>query len=57
MYVDDQLIHTVANSNALPFNQEFFLILNVAMGGSFAGSVDPAFTSSTMEVDYIRIYK
>ena len=57
IYVDDQLIHSVANSNALPFNQEFFLILNVAMGGGFGGSVDPAFTSSTMEVDYIRIYK
>jgi beta-glucanase (GH16 family) len=57
IYVDDQLIHTVANSNSLPFNQEFFLILNVAMGGGFGGSVDPAFTSSTMEVDYIRIYK
>ncbi|MFM6954263.1 MAG: family 16 glycosylhydrolase [Sphingobacteriaceae bacterium] len=57
IYVDDQLVHTVANSNSLPFNQEFFLILNVAMGGTFGGAVDPAFTSSIMEVDYIRIYK
>lgn len=57
IYVDNQLIHTVANSNNLPFNQEFFLILNVAMGGTFGGAVDPAFSSSTMEVDYIRIYK
>jgi hypothetical protein len=40
-----------------PKREEFFLILNVAMGGTFGGSVDPAFTSSTMEVDYIRIYK
>jgi beta-glucanase (GH16 family) len=54
--VDDQLIHTVANSAALPFNQEFFFILNVAMGGNFGGAVDPAFTNATMEIDYIRVY-
>jgi beta-glucanase (GH16 family) len=57
IYVDDLLYHSVANNNSLPFNSDFFLILNVAMGGTFGGSVDPAFTSSTMEVDYIRIYK
>jgi PKD repeat protein len=54
--VDDQLIHTVANSAALPFNQEFFFILNVAMGGNFGGAVDPAFTNATMEIDYIKVY-
>jgi beta-glucanase (GH16 family) len=54
--VDDQLIHMVPNSAALPFNQEFFFILNVAMGGNFGGPVDPAFTSAAMEIDYIRVY-
>ena len=49
--------HTVANSSALPFNLNFFFILNVAMGGDFTGSVDPNFTSATMQVDYIRVYK
>ena len=57
IYVDDMLLHTVANSGSIPFNHDFFLILNVAMGGGFAGSVDPAFTSATMEVDYVRVYK
>ena len=57
IYVDDQLYHTVANSAAIPFNHNFFFILNVAMGGNFAGSVDPLFSNSTMEVDYIRVYK
>jgi beta-glucanase (GH16 family) len=57
IYVDDVLYHTVANSNAIPFNHDFFFILNVAMGGDFGGTVDPAFTSATMEVDYIRVYK
>lgn len=57
LYVDDVLFHTVANSNAVPFNQDFFLLLNVAMGGTFGGSVDPTVTNATMEVDYIRVYK
>ncbi|MBZ5858543.1 glycoside hydrolase family 16 protein [Flavihumibacter profundi] len=56
IYVDGQLIHTVTNSAGIPFNKNFFCILNVAMGGGFAGAVDPAFTSAAMEVDYIRVY-
>jgi beta-glucanase (GH16 family) len=57
IYVDNQLYHTVTNSGSIPFNHNFFLIMNVAMGGTFGGTVDPAFTNSTMEVDYIRVYK
>jgi beta-glucanase (GH16 family) len=55
--VDNQIFHTVQNSSLIPFNHDFFLILNVAMGGTFAGPVDPAFTNASMEVDYIRVYK
>jgi beta-glucanase (GH16 family) len=57
IYVDDQLVHSVNNSNAIPFNHNFFFILNLAMGGNFAGPVDPAVTGGIMEVDYIRVYK
>jgi beta-glucanase (GH16 family) len=57
IYVDDQLYHTVANSASIPFNHDFFFILNIAMGGGFGGTVDPAFTNATMEIDYIRVYK
>lgn len=56
-YVDDALFYTFANNNTMPFNQNFFLLLNCAMGGNFGGTVDPAFTSSVMEVDYVRIYQ
>lgn len=55
--VDGQVYHTLANSAAVPFNKNFFFILNVAMGGNFAGAVDPNFTSASMEVDYIRVYQ
>jgi beta-glucanase (GH16 family) len=55
--VDDQLVHSVANSTSIPFNHDFFLLLNVALGGTFGGVVDPAFTNAALEVDYIRVYK
>lgn len=56
-FVDNQLFHTVANNTSLPFNQNFFIILNVAMGGTFGGSVSPTFTQAAMEVDYVRVYQ
>ncbi|MEO7310963.1 MAG: family 16 glycosylhydrolase [Chitinophagaceae bacterium] len=56
-YVDDVLFFTFANTPATPFNQNFFIILNLAIGGDFGGPVDPAFTGGTMEVDYIRVYQ
>lgn len=56
-YVDDTLYHTFNNSAATPFNANFFIIFNVAMGGGFGGPVDPAFVQSTMEVDYVRVYQ
>jgi beta-glucanase (GH16 family) len=56
-YVDGVQFHSFNNSAAVPFNHDFFLILNVAMGGTFGGPVDPAFTQSTMEVDYVKVYR
>lgn len=56
-YVDTQLFYTFANNASLPFNQNFFVILNMAMGGNFGGAIDPAFTSASMEIDYVRVYQ
>jgi len=55
--VDGNEIHTFSNSNNVPFNHDFFIILNVAMGGSFGGAIDENFTESTMEIDYIKVYQ
>jgi beta-glucanase (GH16 family) len=55
--VDDVVYYTLPNTSALPFNQGFFIILNVAMGGNFGGTIDPAFTSDQMEIDYVRVYR
>lgn len=57
IYVDNQVFYTFNNSSSTPFNQNFFFIFNVAMGGNFGGTVDPNFTNSTMEVDYVRVYQ
>lgn len=56
-FVDGERIHFVTNNANLPFNKDFFLIMNVAMGGNFGGAIDPNFVESTMEVDYIRVYQ
>jgi beta-glucanase (GH16 family) len=55
--VDDVVCYTFTNTSNLPFNQNFFVILNLAMGGNFGGTVDPAFNNALMEVDYVRVYQ
>lgn len=57
MYVDDKLYHSLPNTPATVYNKDFFLIMNVAMGGGLGGPVETGFTQSTMEVDYIKVYQ
>ena len=42
-----------------PFDQPFFLILNVAVGGNWGGQkgVDETIWPQRMEVDYVRVYQ
>src|SRR5690606_30996009 len=44
---------------AFPFDQYFFLILNVAVGGTWGGSqgVDDSIFPTSMQVDYVRVYQ
>jgi beta-glucanase (GH16 family) len=42
--------------NAWVFNQEFFLILNLATGGNFEPNIDPTVQTGSLSVDYIRYY-
>jgi hypothetical protein len=55
--VDDTVYFTFPNTSTTPFNNDFFLILNVAMGGTFGGAIDPNFSQSTLEIDYVRVYQ
>jgi beta-glucanase (GH16 family) len=42
-----------------PFDKPFYLVLNVAIGGSWGGQrgIDPALQEAIMEVDYVRVYQ
>ncbi|WP_339655683.1 glycoside hydrolase family 16 protein [uncultured Maribacter sp.] len=56
--VDDELIHnSFVNSASTPFNSDFFLIMNIAMGGTLGGAIDSEFIQDSMEVDYVRVYQ
>ena len=55
--VDDVPYFITANNKRLPFDHDFFLIFNIAVGGEFGGKVDPAFTGDSMLIDYVRVYK
>ena len=62
-FIDDVAHYTVLKTNVDPvgayvFNQPFYVILNMAVGGHFDG--DPqsdAIFPATMLVDYVRVYR
>lgn len=61
-YVDGILYHTAAPQDVAPnewvFNDPVFLLLNIAMGGNFGGTIDPSNQyPQSMAVDYIRVYQ
>ncbi|MET7028181.1 glycoside hydrolase family 16 protein [Sediminicola luteus] len=60
-YVDDTLFYTYnpasKNSDTWPFNKDQFILLNIAMGGTLGGTINPNFTEDTMEIDYVRVYQ
>ena len=46
-----------AGEGAAPFDSEFHLLLNLAVGGNGPGPVDTAALPSEMTVDYVRVYQ
>lgn len=61
-YVDETLVYTYAPSDKTvetwPFDQPFFFIVNVAVGGNFGGpEVDDSIFPQEYLVDYIRVYE
>ena len=57
IFVDDIKYYELSNNADFPFDADFFLILNVAMGGTLGGSIDSAFTQDTMEIDYVKVFQ
>jgi beta-glucanase (GH16 family) len=64
-YIDtpDNVIYSYApsakNDENWPFNQPFFFIFNIAVGGNWGGAqgIDNTIFPQTMEVDYVRVYQ
>lgn len=42
---------------AWPFDKEYYIKLNLAIGGSWGGYIDPDFTTATYEIDWVRVYQ
>ena len=57
IYLDDVSFFQMDNDSTLPFNADFFMILNIAMGGTLGGDIDPSFTEDTMEIDYVKVFQ
>ena len=62
-YVDDRLYFTRRPADLPPgarwvFDHDFFMLLNVAVGGEWPGNPDASTTfPQEMKVDYVRVYK
>jgi beta-glucanase (GH16 family) len=62
-FVDERKYFTFVNgktgADAWPFDQAFYLILNVAIGGSWGGAkgIEDSIFPQRMEVDYVRVYQ
>ena len=60
-YVDNVLYYQVTPANApgeWVFNQPFYMILNLAVGGNLPGSPNQQTTfPQTMSVDYVSVYQ
>ncbi len=61
-YVDDQLYETqkstVPGGDTWEFDHPFFLLINVAVGGTWPGSPDTTTTfPQTLKVDWVRVYQ
>ena len=61
--IDDKKYYEFKNERsgpgAWPFDQQFHLILNIAVGGNWGGKygVDDSIFPQTMQIDYVRVYQ
>ena len=62
-FLDGKKYHSFANEHtgpdAWPFDKEFHLIMNIAVGGNWGGKygIDDNIFPQKMEVDYVRVYQ
>lgn len=61
-FVDDKSVYSFSpeakNENTWPFNQPFYIIVNVAIGGNFGGpEINESIFPQQFELDYIKVYQ
>ncbi|MDR0272223.1 MAG: glycoside hydrolase family 16 protein [Clostridiales bacterium] len=69
-FINDELVYSLDNWYSVdsdgnmhpfpaPFNQNFYLLLNMAVGGNYIGNTLPPddFESAGMEIDYVRVFQ
>ena len=61
-YIDDQLFYTFEpkekTAETWPFDQPFYLLINLAVGGNFGGhDIDDSIFPKEFVVDYIKVYE
>lgn len=57
LMVDGVEFHNTNGVDMSYFQNNHFILLNIAMGGALGGSIAPNFVSAIMEIDYVRVYE
>ncbi len=68
-YIDGEVVYKITNdiyysdkakdNPSAPFDVDFYILFNLAVGGNYVGYVQPedSFSSADMLVDYVRVYQ
>lgn len=64
-FIDEKLYFKVnkgqggrdASKVGWPYDKQYFLILNLAIGGNWGGEIDPTIFPAEMVIDYVRVYQ
>jgi beta-glucanase (GH16 family) len=61
-YFDDTKVHSfevkqAEDNGGNPFQRPQYLLINLALGGSWGGAIDDAIFPQRYEIDYVRVYQ
>ncbi len=61
-YLDNQLLKTELKGDKKsvedwPFDQKFYMIINLAIGGTWGGAIDDSIFPTEFLIDYVKVYE